>query len=62
MVRLDGRPEHEVYVVTVVVCGVLVALALSAGVLYLTRRHGHKIRNMTSSTEEPSKHYQVCKR
>ncbi|XP_024081588.1 receptor-type tyrosine-protein phosphatase N2 [Cimex lectularius] len=61
VVHLDGRPDHQVYIVTVIVCGVLAALALSGGVLYLTRKHGHKLKSMTSDTE-PSKHYQdLCR-
>uniref|UniRef100_A0A0K8SXI2 Protein-tyrosine phosphatase receptor IA-2 ectodomain domain-containing protein n=1 Tax=Lygus hesperus TaxID=30085 RepID=A0A0K8SXI2_LYGHE len=56
--QLDIRPDHEVYVVSVIVCGVLAALTLSAGVLYLTRRHGYKLANMTSGDTESSKLYQ----
>ncbi|KAF6208785.1 hypothetical protein GE061_014525 [Apolygus lucorum] len=60
--RLDRRPDHEVYVVSVIVCGVLAALTLSAGVLYLTRRHGYKLANMTSGDTESSKLYQdLCR-
>ena len=62
MMRLDGRSEHEVYVVGVVLVGVLAALALSAAVLYLTRKHGHKLRAHVKSEGEPmSKLYQVSR-
>lgn len=58
--RLDGRSEHEVYVVGVVLVGVLAALALSAAVLYLTRKHGYKLKSHVKSEGEPmSKLYQV---
>ncbi|BES96315.1 PTPc [Nesidiocoris tenuis] len=60
--RLDVRSDHEIYVVTVIVCGVMAALVLSAGVLYLTRRHGYKLANMTATDTESSKLYQdLCR-
>ncbi|XP_066903577.1 receptor-type tyrosine-protein phosphatase N2 isoform X2 [Halyomorpha halys] len=61
--RLDGRSEHEVYVVGVVLVGVLAALALSAAVLYLTRKHGYKLKSHVKSEGEPmSKLYQdLCR-
>lgn len=51
--RLHANSDHEVYVVGVVVFGVLAALALSAAVLYLTKKHGHKLRSHVKSEGEP---------
>ncbi|KAL1137755.1 hypothetical protein AAG570_009451 [Ranatra chinensis] len=68
MMRLGGGlgsgGESDMYVALVIVCGVLAALAMSAALLFLARRHSaNKLQGLTSTADtEPSKHYQdLCR-
>jgi receptor-type tyrosine-protein phosphatase N len=59
---LGPDTEHQLYVVTFLLCGVISALLVAATALYVIRRHARsreKLQNLTAPDTEASKDYQV---
>jgi hypothetical protein len=59
---LGPDKEHELYVATFLLCGVISALLVAATALYVIRRHARsreKLQNLTAPETEASKDYQV---
>ena len=59
---LGPDTEHQLYVATFLLCGVISALLVAATALYVIRRHARsreKLQNLTAPDTEASKDYQV---
>jgi Flp pilus assembly protein TadB len=62
VLRSNPDTEHELYVATFLLCGVIAAVLIAAAALYVIRRHARsreKLQNLTAPDTEASKDYQV---
>ncbi|PNF34880.1 Receptor-type tyrosine-protein phosphatase N2 [Cryptotermes secundus] len=65
VLRANPDTEHELYVATFLLCGVIAAVLIAAAALYVIRRHARsreKLQNLTAPDTEASKDYQeLCR-
>lgn len=62
VLRTSPDTEHELYVATFLLCGVIAAVLIAASALFVIRRHARsreKLQNLTAPDTEASKDYQV---